>query len=67
MHTKRFHTFFKRWVQLRVGAIPRLPKMIASFWGTIIIVAPIVQHTHTNKLVRIEVVIVSRYKVITGR
>ena len=26
MHTKRFYTFFKRWVQFRVGAIPRLPK-----------------------------------------
>ena len=25
MHTKRFTTFFKRLVQLRVGAIPRLP------------------------------------------
>ena len=25
MHTKRFNTFFKRWVQFRVGAIPRLP------------------------------------------
>ena len=32
MHTKRFHTLFKRWVQFkysnvqfRVGAIPRLP------------------------------------------
>ena len=24
MHTKRFNTFFKRWVQVRVGAIPRL-------------------------------------------
>ena len=24
MHTKRFNTFFKRWVQFRVGAIPRL-------------------------------------------
>ena len=23
MHTKRFNTFFKRWVQFRVGAIPR--------------------------------------------
>ena len=22
MHTKRFNTFFKRWVQFRVGAIP---------------------------------------------
>ena len=29
MHTKRFNTFFKRWVQFRVGAIPRLP--IESF------------------------------------
>ena len=26
MHTKRFNTFFKRWVQFRVGAIPRLRK-----------------------------------------
>ena len=26
MHTKRFNTCFKRWVQFRVGAIPRLPK-----------------------------------------
>jgi hypothetical protein len=25
VHTKRFNTFFKRWVQFRVGAIPRLP------------------------------------------
>ena len=25
MHTKRFNTFFKRWVRFRVGAIPRLP------------------------------------------
>jgi hypothetical protein len=25
MHTKRFNTFFKRWEQFRVGAIPRLP------------------------------------------
>ena len=25
MHTKRFNTSFKRWVQFRVGAIPRLP------------------------------------------
>ena len=24
MHTKRFNTFFKRWVPFRVGAIPRL-------------------------------------------
>ena len=23
MHTKRFNTCFKRWVQFRVGAIPR--------------------------------------------
>ena len=26
MHTKRFNTVFKRWVQFRVGAVPRLPK-----------------------------------------
>ena len=25
MHTKRFNTLFKKWVQFRVGAIPRLP------------------------------------------
>jgi len=25
IHTKRFNNFFKRWVQCRVGAIPRLP------------------------------------------
>ena len=25
MHTKRFNTLYKRWVQFRVGAIPRLP------------------------------------------
>ena len=25
MHKKKFNTFFKRWVQLCVGAIPRLP------------------------------------------
>ena len=24
MHTKRFNTLFQRWVQFRVGAIPRL-------------------------------------------
>ena len=27
MHTKRFYTFFKRWVQFRAGAIPRLPRI----------------------------------------
>ena len=27
MDTKRFNTFFNRWVQFRVGAIPRLPKI----------------------------------------
>ena len=26
IHTKRFHTFSKIWVQSHVGAIPRLPK-----------------------------------------
>ena len=26
MHTKNFDTFFKRWVQFRVGVIPRLPE-----------------------------------------
>ena len=33
MHTKRLNTFFKRWVQFRVGAIPRLPfiRLIAPF------------------------------------
>ena len=25
MHTKRFNTFLKRWVQFCVGAIPRIP------------------------------------------
>ena len=25
MNTKRFNTFFKRWEQFRVGAIPSLP------------------------------------------
>ena len=25
MHTKRFNTLFKRWLQFRVGAISRLP------------------------------------------
>ena len=25
MHTKRFNKYFKRWMQFRVGAIPRLP------------------------------------------
>ena len=25
MYTKRFITYFKIWVQIRVGAIPRLP------------------------------------------
>ena len=28
MHTKRFNTTFKRWVQFRVDAIPRLPNRI---------------------------------------
>jgi hypothetical protein len=28
MNTKRFNTFFKRWVQFRVGAIPRLPQKL---------------------------------------
>ena len=28
MHTKRFNTFFERWVQFRVGATPRLPVSI---------------------------------------
>ena len=28
MHSKKFNTFFKRWVQFRVGAIPRLLKII---------------------------------------
>ena len=27
MHTKRFRTFFKRWVQFCVDAIPRLPEI----------------------------------------
>ena len=27
MHTKRFPTFFKIWVQSRVGALPRLPNL----------------------------------------
>ena len=31
MHIKRFNTFFKRWVQFRVGAIPRLPKLATNF------------------------------------
>ena len=26
MHKKRFNTCFKRWMQFRVGAIPRLPQ-----------------------------------------
>ena len=29
MHSKRFNTFFKRWVQFRLGSIPRLPNFIA--------------------------------------
>ena len=29
MLTKRFDTFFKRWVQFRVGAIPRLPSVMS--------------------------------------
>ena len=29
MYTKRFNTFFKTWVQFRVGAIPRLPNTCA--------------------------------------
>ena len=32
MHTKRFNTFFKRWVQFRVAAIPWLPN-ISYFEG----------------------------------
>ena len=28
MHKKRFNTFLKSWVQLCVGAIPRLPSLI---------------------------------------
>ena len=28
MHTKRFNTCFKKWVQFCVGAIPRLPYFI---------------------------------------
>ena len=27
MHTKKLYTLFKRWMQFRVGAIPRLPKL----------------------------------------
>ena len=27
MHTKRFNTFLKTWVQFRLGAIPRLPNV----------------------------------------
>jgi hypothetical protein len=30
MHRKRFNNSFKRWVQFRVGAIPRLPKFLYS-------------------------------------
>jgi hypothetical protein len=33
MHTKRFNTFFKRWVQFRVGAIPHLPLRIIVLNG----------------------------------
>ena len=33
MHTKRFNTFFKRWVQFRVVAIPRLPPKLISMIG----------------------------------
>ena len=33
MHTKGFNTFFKRWVQFRVGAIPRLPLMLIVFYS----------------------------------
>ena len=33
MHTKRFNTFFKRWVQFRVGAIPRLPPKLICMIG----------------------------------
>ena len=32
IHTKRFYTFFKRWAQFRVGAIPRLP--FFTYFGT---------------------------------
>ena len=27
MHTKRFNKLFKKWVQFRMGQIPRLPLM----------------------------------------
>ena len=30
MHTKRFDTFFKSWVQFRVGAIPHLPNQLIT-------------------------------------
>ena len=30
MHTKRFKEFFNRWVQFRVGAIPRLPHILCK-------------------------------------
>ena len=43
MHTKRFNTFFERWVQFRVGVIPRLPDYItigSSVYENIIIDIP---------------------------
>ena len=32
MHKKRFNTSFKRWVQFRVGAIPRLPNRCTNIF-----------------------------------
>ena len=31
MHTKRFNTFFFKWLQSRFGAIPRL---LSGYWQT---------------------------------
>ena len=36
MHTKIFDTFFKRWVQFRVSAIPRLPAKIPLFMNMVV-------------------------------
>ena len=35
IYTKRLNTFFKRWVQFRVGAIPRKRLLIAKSLKTL--------------------------------
>ena len=34
MHTKRFNTFLKSWLQFRVGAIPRLSNILEELEKT---------------------------------